>query len=164
MATDFVATVHLPTDVAGAFSLITDPEYLDWKQEQMKAREIDNQVTATDERATVLASRKFPAELPAAAKAVVGDSILIREEQTWGPAAADGSRTGRLSVSFGGAPMALEGTLALVPVGAASELRINVTAKCSLPFVGGKLEQIAGDQFLNAVKIEERLAPAWLAR
>ncbi|MGV1004791.1 MAG: DUF2505 domain-containing protein [Candidatus Nanopelagicales bacterium] len=164
MATDFTATVHLPTDVAGGFALITDKAYLDWKQQQMHAREIRNTITVAGDATTIVADRQFPAELPSAAKAVVGETISISEKTVWGPAAEDGTRTGILDVSFGGAPMALAGIIELVPAGEVSELRITVTAKCSIPFVGGKLESIAGEQFLRAVKQEEKLAPKWLAR
>lgn len=164
MATDFAVSVPIPAGPAQAFAMLTDQGYVVWKQEQMHASDVAASVTVDGDLVTVVSDRKFPADLPAAAKAVVGDSVNVHEVHRWGPARADGSYSGEIEVSFPGAPMWMSGRLALTPTVAGSELQVLVSARCALPFVGGKLEAIAGEQMVRAAAKEEQLAPVWLAR
>ncbi len=164
MATDFTVTVQIPAGPEQAFAMLTDHGYLVWKQEQMHASDVSASVAVEGDLVTAISDRKFPAELPAAAKAVVGDSVNVHEVHRWGPPQSDGSRSGEIEVAFPGVPLTMSGRITLTPAATGSVLQVLVSARCALPFVGGKLEAIAGEQLQRAGTKETELVPIWLAR
>lgn len=164
MATEFDGSMRIPADTTRTFQMLSDPEYVMWKHENMAAFDITATVHEEDEDIVITSSRKLPAQIPAAAKALVGEAIHIHEVTTWGPAATDGSRSGTVSATFGSAPMSVGGTISLRPDGETSLVEIEILAKAGIPLLGGKLETVAGEQFLRALNKEERLAPEWLAK
>ncbi len=81
--------------------------------------------------------------------------------QTWTAAATDGSRTAELTVSFGSSPVAVHGTMRLDPTDSGAQIVIDATAKSSVPFIGGKVENLTRDQTLRAIAKEEEFAGTW---
>ncbi len=163
MAKDFTGAIRFPAGPETVFAAQSDPEYVVWKHENMAARDVTVDVTASSARTVISSTRKLPAELPAAAQRFVGDSITITEVHSWGSPDDDGSRAGTVTASFPGAPMSVDGTLALRPEGDGTVLEIAVTARASVPLVGGKLEQLVGEQLMRALAKEEQLAAEWFA-
>jgi hypothetical protein len=151
-----------PPDVV--FAAQADPAYVTWKHEHMAAFDISAEGGQEDGRTRISSTRKLPAKIPSAAKRFVGESITISETHTWGAAAADGSRRGEVVASFGGAPMAVKGTLELRPEGDGTVIRIVIDSSASVPLVGGKLEALVGEQFMLALHKEQEIAPQWFAR
>ncbi len=151
-----------PPDVV--FAAQVDPEYVTWKHENMAAFDISADGGTEGERTRISSTRKLPAKVPSAAKRFVGESITVSEVHTWDPPAADGSRTGVVEASFGGAPMSVTGTLSLSPDGAGSIIKVDITSSASVPLVSGKLESIVGDQFMRALRKEQEIAPQWFSR
>ena len=87
-------------------------------------------------------TRELPAEVPAFAKALVGDTIRLEETRRYGAPDEDGSRVGTVEVGFGSAPLRLTGTLTLAPTDTGSAVRLDGEVKASVPFIGGKIERI----------------------
>lgn len=163
MATEFDGTMRFPTKPDAAFEMMTDPEYVKWKHSRMAAFDVTVEVRQEGDSVVVRTSRKLPAKIPAAAKSLVGDAIQIDEVHKWGPAKANGARVAEVTATFGGAPMFVNGSMHLNPEASGSVVTTRIVAKASVPLIGGKLEAVAGEQFLRALNKEEGIAPEWLA-
>lgn len=161
MAREFVGSMHFDVAPDVVFAAQSDEAYVVWKHEHMYALDVTAEVGFTGTSTVVRSSRRLPAEVPAAARSLVGDAITIHEVHTWHDAARDGSRTGAVEASFPGLPMSVSGALTLRPDGDGSVMEVRITARSSLPMIGGKLEQVVGEQFMRAVGKEERIAPEW---
>lgn len=109
---------------------------------------------------TIISKRVLPAQVPAAARKFVGDTITATETQEWSAAAMDGSRTATVSVEFSG-PLAFSGTLELRPAGQETEVLTEGEFKASVPFVGKTIEAEAAKQTARYLTAEERVAETW---
>jgi hypothetical protein len=113
---------------------------------------------------TLINVRVLPADLPAPAKSLVGDTITVTETQVWSAPGPDGGRTATVTVEFSG-PMGFIGTLELAPTQSGNT---TVTSRgkftANVPFIGGKIEKVAAEQTQRYLAAEERVAGEWLAR
>lgn len=164
MAKRFAGAIHFDQSPDVVFSAQCDPEYVVWKHGHMAAHDVSADVIEDGQHVTITSSRRLPAEIPSAARALVGDSITVEEVHVWTHPDTDGSRHGTVNATFGGAPMEVYGTLELRPDDEGSAIHIVVHAKASVPLIGGKLEQMVGEQFMRALRKEEHIAPEWFAQ
>jgi hypothetical protein len=163
MAKRYHGSMHFEFAPDVVFAAQSDPHYVVWKHEHMAAFDVSAEVAEDGTGVTISSSRKLPAEIPAAAKRFVGDSITIDEVHTWAHPDVDGRRHGTVRASFGAAPMSVDGTLELRPEGSGSVLEVVIHSKANVPLVGGKLEQVVGDQFMRALRKEQEIAPRWFS-
>ena len=162
MATSFTGTIAFGADPAAGWAMITEPDYVVGKGEAQGALSVEAEVTEDEAGgATIVSKRSLPAELPSFARALVGETVELVETQTWSPAEADGSRTATLEVSFGSSPVEVKGSIRLTPTASGTENVIEATAKSSVPFIGGKVENLTKDQTLRAIAKEEEFASTW---
>lgn len=163
MATPLSSRLGFSTDPEGAFALVTDPAYVEEVAVATGGQDVEVAVTPDGSGgATVVSTRSLPADVPSYAKALIGESIRLTETRVIGPAAADGSRSGTVRVEFGGAPVSVDGTLALRPEAAGSAVVVDMSIKASVPFVGGKVERFCAEQIERALAKEEEVAAARL--
>ncbi len=161
MATHLSARLALPGPPTAAFALVTDPAYVEDVATSTGGHDVEVSVTSTDDGgATTVSGRTMPANLPAYAKAFVGDTIRLTETRVFGPPGSDGSRDGTFTVDFGSTPIAIRGSLRLAAHASASVLAIEVEITASVPFVGGKVEQVAAGWIERFVAKEEKVAAA----
>ena len=161
MAKRFASAIEFEVAPDVVFAAQCDPHYVIWKHEHMAAFDVSANVEEDGSHVIISSSRKLPAEIPAAARRFVGDAITINEVHTWDHPDVDGARHGTVAASFGSAPMEVYGTLELRPGGPGSELEVVVHAKAHVPLVGGKLENVVGEQFMRALRKEQQIAPRW---
>jgi len=117
-----------------------------------------------NEPGTLVNIRILPADLPAPAKSLVGETITVTETQVWSAEKPDGSRSATVNVEFSG-PMGFTGTLDLAPTpsgGSTITTRGKFTA--NVPFIGGKIEKVAAEQTQRYLAAEERVAGEWLSQ
>ena len=145
------------------FAAQSDADYVRWKHEHMAAFDVTAEVQESGSEVTITSQRKLPAEIPATAKRFVGNSITIREVHVWEHPQTDGTRHGTVTATFGGAPMRVDGRLTLTGDSTGSVLDVVIHSKASVPLVGGKLEQVVGEQFMRALRKEQQIAPQWFA-
>jgi hypothetical protein len=113
---------------------------------------------------TLTSIRVLPADLPAPAKSLVGDTITVTETQIWSAPDPDGARTATVTVEFSG-PMGFTGTLELTPTQAGNTtITTRGTFTANVPFIGGKIEKVAAEQTQRYLSAEERVAGEWLTR
>lgn len=165
MATKISGELHLAADPATVYAMVTNPDYVQEKNERTGGEEVKVNVEDRGaDGAYIEVSRVLPAEIPSFAQKFVGEKIQTLQKDTWGPANADGSYDGSTDVSFGKAPMSLKGTFRIEAEGDGSVLYVKAEAKASVPLVGGKLEGVLREQFERAVRKEQEVASEWLTR
>jgi hypothetical protein len=101
--------------------------------------------------------------LPALVTQLHRGDLCVRREETWGPI-RDGIATASVSGSIVGAPVNLWGTAILQPAAESARARmtLQLTIQVRVPFIGGKLERIIGNELGQLVTIEQRFTTQWL--
>jgi hypothetical protein len=163
---DINADMHYAAGPDRAFAVIADPAFQNEKCAQTGALSHTVSVTSPGDRTVIDTVRSMPMDsLPDFAKSFLGGKLEVHEVQDWGPAAADGSRDGALTVEISGTPMKLKGTLSMRPDGSAGTgVAIRSQLKANIPFIGGKAEAAAAGPIRAGIAKEEQLAQEWLAR
>lgn len=152
-----------PADPATVFAMLADEAYIVYKCEQSASLDVTAEVSQNDGEVRIHNRRVLPAKVPGFVKKFLGDTIPMDETQIWGPAAADGSRTGTFTVDFDGQPLAFSGTLELRPDGDGAAVETKGDLKCSVPFLGGKVEGFAKEWIGKYLNKEQRVGNQWLA-
>ncbi len=151
-----------PTDVA---AMLADPAFVEDKCRRTGA--IDQTVEIDGDAAaafTVTTVRTMPTDdFPDVAKKFVGDTVVIKQVDSWHPAGADGSRTGDVRLKIAGAPVELNGTMTLRADGGGTRQELLGDLKASVPLLGGKLEKAAAPAILMALRKEGEVGREYLA-
>lgn len=155
---------ELPAPPDEVFAMLTDEEFVSRKCAAQHAIRHSRQVHTHGDTAKVVAHRELPTGgFPDFAKALVGHTIHVTETVEWSAARADGSRTGRLTVQMGAAPIGVHGTITLAAGGAGSVITYDGELKARVPFVGGRVENAAKPTLIAGIRKERDTAAAWLA-
>jgi hypothetical protein len=160
------STADYPASPEQVFAMLTDEDFQGQKSVATGASSHDVSVAGTGERTTVTVKRQMSTEgldLPSFIN--LGSTLPIEEVYDWGPASADGSRSGTIRVSLAGLPLQLNGKLALAPDGNGNGTQQSTDAdlKCSVPFFGSKVEEMAAPAIRSALEVEERVGKEWLS-
>ena len=165
MSTEFTFTQSFPCDPDSIFNLLRREDFILAKCEatgsMSTTASVEVQPMEDDLSAIITNTRQLPADLPAPAKSLVGDTITVTETQKWSSAEPDGSRQATVSVEFSG-PMKFEGNLRLAPSDSGSTITTAGKFTASVPFIGGKIEKVAADQTARYLAAEEKIAHQWL--
>lgn len=147
-------------------AMLADPAFQADKCEQTGA--IDHTVEVDGDTAgpfTVTTVRTMPTnDFPDVAKKFVGETIVIKQVDTWQAPDADGGRAGAVRMKIAGAPVELTGTMALIPGGGGTVHSLSGDLKASVPLFGGKLEKAAAPAILMGLRKEGEVGQAYLAR
>ncbi|SEE25948.1 DUF2505 domain-containing protein [Jiangella alba] len=160
---DLNSELRFDADPAAVFAMLTDEAYIEKKTMAANAIRHQASVRRDGDRVTIDLLRVMPPDVPDFVRRFVGETIDIKQRDTWGPAAADGSRDGSIELEMSGAPVRATGTMRLAANGATTVLTIKALLKASVPLVGGKIEQAVHQGLMHAVKVEERVGNDWLA-
>jgi len=159
------ADMHYPADPASVFAMLTDQTFQERKVAEVSRGEWSVRVQRDDDTALIVSHRTLPSDVvPDAFRAMLSSTITVTQTETWGSAAADGSRSGSIDVELHGAPIRLTGTLTLSPArdGGCTE-RVEGDLKAKIPLVGGKVERAAEPAVRAAIDAEGRIGLRWLA-
>jgi len=164
MTQEFTYRQTFDGDPVTVFAMLRDTEYVQAKCAATGSLESTANVSELGEGpsgpVTIVSTRVLPAQVPAAAKKFVGETISATETQEWSAAGSDGSRTAKVGVDFSG-PLSFTGTLSLRPAGHGTEVVTEGTFKASVPLVGGTIESEAAKQTARYLGAEERVAAEW---
>lgn len=154
--------MHNEIALPDLFEMICTKAYQERKCVDAGALSFDVTVTSTADGAVIKAKRRIPTVgFPALLRRFVPAGVVSTETVTWGPAAADGSRTAALHVGFHGTPASMNGTIRIVSEGTGSSVLIDAEFKANVPLVGGKIERIAAPIILSVIDAEEATGQAW---
>jgi uncharacterized protein YndB with AHSA1/START domain len=164
LAMDLSTHLDYDADPATVFAMICDPEFLARKAEATKAESHEASVEPRDDGgAEVRLTRVMPAQVPDLVRRFVGEKLTVTQTDTWGPAETSGAREGTFVVEIAGAPASVRGRLSLSGSDKSTKQEFDGEIKVSVPFIGGKIEQMVSEALLAAVKSEGRVGREWLA-
>ncbi|WP_374927749.1 DUF2505 domain-containing protein [Kytococcus sedentarius] len=154
----------LPAPVDRVMAMVAEPDYVADKIRRTGALEHTVDVNTEGPGPVIRTTRKMSTDrLPQVARRAVGETVTLSEEQVWDAPAADGSRTGRLKVTAGSAPVALDATLRLEPRGQETVFSTTGDFTVKIPFLGAQLEKQAEPLVGQVIGIEEKASREWLA-
>jgi hypothetical protein len=145
------------------FAMLSDDEFIVHKSMRSGSLDVEALVEEDQDIVTIVNHRVMPAKVPGFVKRFLGDTIPMAERQEWGPVHADGSRHGQFWVEFGGQPLHFAGTVALRPDGAGAAVQTKGDIKCTVPFLGGRIEKFAAEWIGKYLNKEQRVGAQWLA-
>ncbi len=155
----------LPLDVTAAGRLLSDADFVAHRASATGARVDDALVTGSpDSSFTVTVRRSVPSDqIPAQARAFVGDRLEIRQVEAWEPQSGD-RRTGTVVLEITGTPVRLTGTLLLEASPDGAVLRYDGELKASVPLFGAAIEKSAAEQIVRTITLEKDATAAWIER
>lgn len=154
---------ELPAPPDEVFQMLTDEDFVTRKCAAQHAIRHSAQVHRRGDTAKVVAHRELPTGgFPDFAKALVGHTIHVTETVEWSAPRPDGSRTGRLTVHMGAAPIGVHGTITLAPGGAGSVVTYDGDLKARVPFIGGRVENAAKPTLIAGIRKERETGDVWL--
>ena len=160
------AQIRYAADPATTFAMLLDEGFQEQVCRATGAMSFEVSVDAgtSGGGATIRTSRRLPTDgFPDFVQKFVGDTVQVDRADTWGPAAADGSRDGTIVVEIKGAPVRLSGTLTLRPGGPGAVEDVQAELKAAVPLVGGRIEKAVEPTIRAAVATEEKVGARWLA-
>jgi hypothetical protein len=164
MATDIDEIQHYDASPTEVFSMFVDPAYIEKKCLASGSLEASSQIIEeTGGKITIVGRRVLPAKVPSYAKRFIGETIVLTETQNWRPADADGSRAAGFVVDFDDQPISFNGSVELKPSGDGTTVETKGAIKCSVVFVGGKIEKLAQSWIVRFLAKEEKVGNEWLS-
>lgn len=161
MATPISARQTFPATPDRVRAMLLDPAYALVRAERTGSLS----VTATDrsegDHGVLSVERVIPAEVPDFARSFVGETLTVKETHDWGPLAG-GACEGTIGVTFS-APVGVKATMRLSAEGDGSVVEIEGTINASIPFMGGKVEEMVKGEMERYLRKEPEIGAAWLA-
>ena len=156
-------TAPVRTDVestAGAeelFGVLTSDAYVQRRAARLRDGATVVRREARPDGGLLLAvARELPGGAPGFLAALLPDGPVVQTDD-WGPADADGGRTGTWRVELPGAPARLGGTLRLEPAGRVTRYVREGEVTVSVPLVGGKAERFIAEMVMKLGQKESDL-------
>ncbi len=148
------------TTVHEVFAMYADPAFRKAVSDYQHVVDFACEITPRDAGMDVRVEQAHGTDrIPGFAQKLVGDEIRFVQEETWSsPASAD------MHVTIPGKPGEMNGTETLTQVGSDVVQTIELSIKVSIPFVGGKVEDLIADFIGKAFDAENRVGVEWLAR
>lgn len=146
------------------FAMLSDPAFIEAKC--MASGSLEATAEFIDDgggKVSLVARRVLPAKIPSFAKKFVGETITLTETQNWRPPNGDGARAAGFVLDFGNNPISFTGAIELNPKGLSSQVKTMGVIKCSVPFVGGKIEGVAVEWITKYLAKEQKVGTEWLA-
>jgi hypothetical protein len=159
------AELRYDADPDAVITMLADPDFQARKCQGTGAVEWDVDVVEHGHGGvTVTTVRVLPTDsVSDVVRAFVGPRLTVRQVDDWEAALADGSRTGRISVTIEGAPVKLTGSQEMAVDGGGTVQYIEGDLRASVPLLGGRIEKAAEPAIQAAIRVEQREGLAWLA-
>ena len=143
-------------------AMITDAEFINLRATKTGSTTVDSEViNEPGGGTTVVVTRTMPANVPSYAKSFVGETLTITERQEWALPAADGTGTAVATAELS-APLAFTGSMSITTDGSVTTVRTFGVYRASVPFVGGKVEEMAKEQTVRYLTKEQEIGRDWL--
>lgn len=150
-------------DPQTVFAMLSDETFIIYKCQQSASLDVVAEVEDEGDTLRIHNRRVLPAKVPGFVKRFLGDTIPLDETQHWGPADDRGHRSAEFTVDFDGQPLTFAGTIDLTGDGAGTAVRTRGALKCSVPLIGGKVENFAAEWIGKYLNKEQRVGQQWLA-
>lgn len=104
--------------------------------------------------------RDMPSEAPAMLRKFLGEWNTIMQTESWEPEGNGFLNT--IEIESEGAPVTIEGSMSLQPAGKGCVNKLAFEIECSIPFVGGKLEEFIAKDMKKVLADEYKFIKAYL--
>lgn len=163
MGTDLTVMQTYTASPERVHSMLTDEKFVTFRAENTGAISSTSSVTTGDDGScTVLSTRVLPANVPSFAAKMIGETLTVTETQAWPALSSAGTAVVPVKVEFS-APISFSGTMSLAPAPEGTQITVTGTFKASIPFVGGKVEQLAKETTEKYLGKENKLGSQWLS-
>lgn len=98
-------------------------------------------------------------DIPAFARRLVGDEIVIVQTETW-----DSPTSATVELAIPGKPGEAVGTLRLSESGGTTTATVDLAVNVRIPLVGGRVETLIADMLERALEKEHEVGVEWLLR
>ncbi|RRD30563.1 DUF2505 domain-containing protein [Actinomyces bowdenii] len=157
-------TITYPADPAHTSAMLADPEYHKERAARVGLEDATIDVAQRGQGfAATIAGHVDASRLPAAAAKLVRSGVSFSVAESWGEAAADGSRTGSYDIDVKGAPVRASATATMAPAQETTVVTVDLDLSVTVPLVGKTIEDKAMSRVDRVVADEEQRAAAWLA-
>jgi len=156
MKLSHTTTYDAPLDEV--FAMLTDPAFRERAAKESGVLEVKVDVTAQGDGAQVRMEQVQPVQgVPAFATKFAGDTTRVDLVETWtSRASAD------LEITTPGKPTRITGGYRLSELGGWTTQDFEGDCKVSVPLLGGKLEKVMGELFVEGRDQEAAAGRAWL--
>jgi hypothetical protein len=144
------------------FEMLCDKSFREKVCRAVGSVSYDVSVSRNGDTAHVRNDRVMKADLPGAAKKVVGDTIELAQTEDWRAREPDGARHADFRLEIPGRPGAVTGTVSLFADGTGSREVVSGQVKVPIPLVGRKLEAEVARGLKAALEVEGRIGAKWL--
>ena len=136
---------HLyPVPVDAVIAMLRDESATVAKYESMGHRDVKIlELTADDDSLRIVSSRVVDVDLPGFAKKALKPTNTMQQTDEW-HRQADGSWSGTFDVDVQGAPVHIDGTMALTPEADGARHEVTLDFQVKIPLVGGRIADWAG--------------------
>ena len=142
--------------------MLSDQSYWDGKYEALGASNLQwKTFNASDDSLTVSSVREVAANLPAAAKKIIGETAEVTQTENWRRSGDD--LTCQITIATKGAPGGTEGTMTVTPSAGGCTWTSNFDIKVSIPLLGKKLEAVMLEETGGNFVKEKAFNDEWLA-
>ena len=127
------------TDVESVYTLITDAAFREDAVAAVGGQDIEVTIEPNGDGHTVVVIQTQPAKVPDFIKKFVGESVMVKQTETWGGPDGDGNRSADVRFTVVGQPADMLATVKLFGEGDVSFV-IDGELKVNVPFLGRKIE------------------------
>lgn len=145
---------HYEATADAVFGYLSDPSFLQARAEAVGARKVQVTVEKQGETTKIVLQREIPSDAPGPLKKFVPDWSPSVQTELW-KKQGDGTYLGKAKVEIEGVPVSARSRMKLAdtPAGG-STLLIETEFKSSVPLVGGKLADFAGQAAKETLQAE----------
>lgn len=144
---------------AEVFAMLADPDFREKVCQAQKSNSCTVSIEPSGGQMSVVVDQKRPSEgIPGFARKIVGDEIQLVQSEDWSDSA-----NAALTVVIPGKPGRFDATITLTGSESGSVETIDGDLVVSIPLLSGKLEKLIAGLLDEALRVEKRVARAWLA-
>ena len=153
MATELSVTTDFGQSPAAVLAKLADERVLARVMSESESLDPAIEISTQEDRAEIRISRGFEQDWPGLVATFIGKRLLIEEVRIWQRVAADDWQ-GTLHMRAPGQPVELQATMSLLGQAGGSRLSVNGKVRCTVPFIGGAVEQMARGIIVDAINHE----------
>lgn len=162
MSKEFTNTDQYTATPAQMWAMLSDKSYTEAKYAELGAENLEWTNFEASEDAVMLSSvREVAANLPAAAKKIIGEKAVVTQIEKW--TKSGDTFTCEFDMTTKGAPGGTKGSMSIKPTGDGSAWSADFEIHVPIPFLGKKLEGIMYDETEGNFVKEKSFNDSWLA-
>jgi Protein of unknown function (DUF2505) len=152
-------TTTYDAPLAEVYAMLTDPAFRERAAKDSGVLEVTVDVTQQGGGAQVRMEQVQPVKgVPSFATKFAGETTQARVVETWTSHASS-----ELEITTPGKPTRITGGYHLSEMGGRTTQQFDGECKVSVPLIGGKLERVMGDLFVEGREKEAAAGRAWLS-